>query len=701
MSNKKPVAGLVARMAAGAYLLAACVVVAPVQAQPRDWRPQLVPPPKGVYGPGDPIRLRLPRLPAQVLQSLALELDDFDVTDFVAPQGEVFVFTPPQPLAYGEHQLRLVEHAPDGSIIERGAWTIAVRKSAAFREAGLQVAATLNGVRRVADDGLPSPEPKRDQWNGGAQIEGAVADGGWRLTGQADLIGNGQRALMPRGTNGGHLDLGSFLIGYENGPVVARAGHHSVGPDSLIMSGFNRRGVSVGVQSPHTGAAATAFSLRTGDVIGFQDGLGVGDADNRTDGVTVSFRPAGSLVVSATYLRGEGPSQSGEAGSGVSGDPTAVQGSAAGVIADGTLLEKRLRLRGEYAVSRFDFDGDGRDTDLDGVIDSNLDAERADAYSALVTYLPWHEKLVDGKPLAWHLGAESRRLGTFFRSPANPIGVSDRELLRGFTGVNWSGFDAQLSIGRERDNVDDLALIAQTETAQHVVSLTYAPSLNLEPRGDGSLPPPPWYGQPVLNATFIEVDQDVVKAGSGLGTGALNRVRTVALTASFTYPTWSWSFGHTIGSSDNFIQVAPDTETDATQINANFRIGERLTLAPTLQLSTTDESDAPAGFGFTSRRLETLTAGLNVGYALSERWNTSFGYNLNRSDASDGSQDVRSSDVLANVSWTVVPPRERRPGLTLALDGQYRDLDDRIFPTNTVSQYQIFLRAAASWLPTW
>lgn len=694
----------VARFAWSACLLAACALPPPAGAQVSDWAPELVRPPEGIFGPGDPIRLRLPELPVEVLQNLALELDDFDVTEFVSRDGDLAVLVPPQPLSYGEHRLRLVEYAPDGSIVERGAWTLSVRKTAAFREAGLNAATTLTAARRISAEDLPQPVPAREQWNGGAQLQGALADGSWRFKGRADLLGNSEETLLPRGEQGGNVDLGHFLLEYGNGPVIARAGHHSVGPESLIMSSFQRRGVSAGVQSAATGASATAFSLRTAEVIGFEEGLGVGETGNRTDGVTASFRPlagqGGALVVSATYLEGEGPSQTGEAGTGIAGDPVSVEGSAASVIADATLLESRLRLRGEYAKTRFDFDGDGTDTDLDGMIDTDFAPERADAYSALVTYLPWHEKAVLGEPLVWNLGVESRRIGTFFRSPANPVGVSDRELLRGFTGVNWSGLDAQLSLGRERDNVDDLPSIARTETAQRVLSLTYTPPGPL-PGPDGSLPPPPWYGQPVLNATYLDVEQDVIKAGSGLPTGALSAVDTLSLSASFTYPTWSWTVGHTMGESEDFFGFGPDTETTSSQLSANFQVGERLTLGPLWQISKTDESDPPAGFGFTSRRLETVTAGLTAGYIFTDGLNANLGYNLNRTEASDGSQDGRSASVTASFAWTVVPAREVRPGLTLSLDGQYNDLEEGgAFPVDQ-SHYQVFLKAAVSWLPSW
>jgi hypothetical protein len=688
---------LIARLG-GNVLLIVVAATAP-SAAAADWQPQLVPPPAGYYRPDDAIRMQLPPLRLEVLQRLTLELNDIDVTDFVTSDRQTAVFKSPQPLAFGEHQLRLVENGADGSIIERASWTISVRKTAAFREAGLQAATTLTAARRVLDDDLPQPAPKRDQWNGGAQLQGALADGNWRFAGQADLLGNSEKAVMPRGVDHGRLDVGNFLFAYEHGPVVARAGHHAVGPDSLILSNFARRGVSVGMQSDVT--AATVFSLRTNEVVGFHEGLGVGDSDNRTNGVAVALRPVGNerdaLVVGATYLQGESADLSGSAGSGVAGDSTATKGRATSVVADGTLLDQRLRLRGEYARSRYDFDGAGRDTDLDGSIDFDMAPEGDRAYSALVTYSPWHDKVVAGEPLGLRLGLENTRIGTFFRSPGNPAGVSDRDLIRGFTGVNWSGIDAQLSIGRETDNVDDLALIPRTETLQNVLALTYTPRPPA-PRADGTVTQP-WYGQPVLAANVIDVDQDVTKAGAGLDVGQLNALRTYALNASFTYPTWSWTIGRTIGKTESFAGIAPDTETHASQISADWRIGERLRVTPTYQRSITDEFDPPAGF--TERRLRTAAAGLSLGYVFADGINGTLGYNINRTDTSDDAQHTRARDLLLNLAWTAIPARERRAGLTFALDGIYHNVDDRVDASNGVDHYQIYLKAIVSWLPSW
>ena len=671
-------------------------------APPDDWQPELAAAAKGVRGPSDPFQILLPRLPGEVLGRLVVELDDMDATSFMTREERQIVLTPPYPLGWGQHQLRLVEHTPDGGVVERGLWNFEIRKTAAFREAEGRVAATLTGARRISDKDLPAPVPRRDTANGSAQLYGAVAEGDFRATGQMDLFYNSQETLMPRGIPHGNVDLGQFLLTAEAGPVVARAGHHSVGPESLIMQGFTRRGVSVGLQSAETGAAATAFSLRTQDVIGFTQGFGIGDDDNRTSGVVLSGRPIAphrdALVVSATALSSEGPSQFGALGTGLAGDSTATAGDAAGIVADGNALDKRLRLRGEYASTRYDFDGKGRDTDWDGILDSNQDPERDKAYAGLVTFTPWHDKVIGNQPFVWNLGVENKRLGTFFKSPANHFGLSDRRLLRGFTDVNWSGLGIQASFGRETDNVNDLELLPRTATTQGVLSLSFTPQLNIQPGPDGNIPPLPWYGQPMFNATYIGVDQDVEKAAAGLSVGALNTLTTLSLSGAFSYQTWSWSLNHTLGKNTNFINMTADTQSRSTQLTANFRLGARLTVGPMVQYNKIEESDPPAGF--TAKDSETTTAGLNLAYLFSERVTGNLGVNSNRQKTTDNTIDSRSLDYTGNLSWVVFPARGAQPGFTLSLEGQYRDVDDRVFLTNNQNTYQVFLKGAISWLPT-
>ncbi|MCR4348067.1 MAG: hypothetical protein NUV55_12830 [Sulfuricaulis sp.] len=672
-------------------LACACCMAISVSALPAyaDWKPELVVPSKGAFGASETIRISLPKLPTGTLPRLMLELDDFDVTGMVSREGNHALFTPPQAMSYGQHQLRLVEHAADGSIIERGVWTLDVRKNSAFREADLNANVTLNFVRRVSDDNLVDA-PKRNQANGAAQLQGAVADGNWRLGGNADILANSQETQLPRSKH--KVDVGNFLLTGTAGDFSVNAGHHAIAPESLVMQGFNRRGVSAGYASPETGAAVSGFGLRTQDIYGAQEGFGIGDSENRIDGITASLRPLASdrdaLLIAATYLSGEGPDQ---IGTSIGGDTTVSGGRSSSFIADGNLLDRRLRLRGEVARTHFDSDGKGRDTDLDGVIDSNLSAEKSRAHTALVMFSPWQQKIVMDQPMAASIGIEKRRIGTFFRSPANPSGVADRQAIRSFVNFDWFGLNAQASLGHETDNVDDLILLPRTETTQGVVSLTYTPLQT--PTADGQLPPPAWYGQPTYNVTHVDVDQGVEKATAGLASGALHATRNTTLSAMFNYSTWSWSAVHTFGKDIDYINAGPDTENKTTQLAANLRIGEKLSLNPNLQFNEVINND--------SRTLdsETVSAGLSLGYAFSQRVNANLGYSANRQQVQDGSVNIRTHDITGSLGWMVQPAQGLKPGVALSLEGQYHDAEDRVTTSNDVENYQVFLKASVSWQP--
>lgn len=655
-----------------------------------DWTPKLVDAPKSARGPADPIRIQLPNLPVAVLERLTLELDEFDVTSMVAREGAYAVFTPPTPLPFGPHALRLVESLPDGSIVERGVWEIEIRKSTAFREGEMQVMSTLTVSRRVSDHNLPATAPGETQGSGAARVQGVVADGNWRVSAAGDFIYNNQINLTPRQKS--RVDAGQWAVKAESGIVAATAGHQMVGQDSLVMSGFNRRGLSVDIGHEAEGGKATAFALRTQDVIGFQEGLGIGDSENRVDGLTFVAYPVRSrpdaLMLAGTYLKGEGPSFNGTLGSGMSGSSFATGGDATSLIADGNLVDRRLRLRGEYARSSYDHDG----------LDTGAGEEKDKAYAALVSYALVRDVVANGSPLALDVTLDNRRIGTFFKSPANPFGLSDRKATRGMIVLGWGGLMMNSLLGKERTNVNEVDLLDTTETTQKMVNLTWspAPAMSADPMQP---PPTPWYGQPMFNLTWFDNDQEVVKESSVLAAGPLTATRTVAAGATFMYPTWSWTVSRQNGETDNSDVLVTngmhDTKSTMTSLNANFRIGDKLTLMPGMQRSEVEDQTQ------SDLTTETLTAMLNLGYQWTERVSSSLNYSVNHNKIENGSADSYTKDVVGAVNWIVYPAQAARPGLTLSLEGQYHDLDDRVNTVNTLNTYQVFLKATVPWAPTW
>lgn len=673
-------------------------VMAPSAWSAIEWKPELVAV-KGVRAPSDPIRLVVSGLAPATFQNLTLDLDDIDVTAFVTRQGRFAIFTPPQPLEFGEHRLRLVEYAPDGNIIERGAWTVEIRKSRAFREAQLQSALTLTASRRIADDNLVDP-PGKAQASGTAQLQAAVANADWRATGTIDLMYNKQKAFTARQKD--RLDMGEYLLVTDALGARLNVGHHTAAPESLIAQGFRRRGVSLGTSSADAGVSVTGFIQRTESIVGFQEGLGIGDKDNRVDGIAISARPISAnrdaLALTVSYLTGQGPINFGE---GVAGDPTVFAGNAASLVADSLLLERRLRLRGEVAKTRFDPDGDGIDSDLDGTVDLNLPAEPARAYTALVTYTPWHDKIAKGQALAWTVGLENKRIGTFFDSPANPSGVPEGKSLRTFSQFNWYGLGLYALLGRETSNADDIQNLETTETTQAFLQASYAPIQDYPAIEAGQEPEVPWYGQPYFTLSLSDADQDIIDAGPFLPEGRFTATYNATINASFTYPTWSWSITRAHGRSEDFSGQNADTRTTSTQLSARFQLGNRLELEPSIGIDDTEQTE-PALFT-TVVDSKTARTELRIGYTFTEKLNGNLGITMNRIDTSDDSTDQTTTDVNFSLRYAVLRAQAARPGLALSLTGQYHDEEDRGTSAIVASNdsHQIFLQGELSWYPSY
>ena len=205
-----------------------------------DWIPELDLP--RVKQPMETLRISIPEdISIEILQTLALELDNIDVTAMVTREGGFAVFTPVQPMGWGKHELRLVEYAEDGSIFEKGFWTFEVRTQSGIRESDFSADISLVATSRAADKNLGEPEPDSLTGQGGASLYGKVIGDEWEVTGNMDLIYNSQRNLTP---NNQELDMGEYLITGQNRSTQLKLGHHSVSQTSLAMEGFQRRGVS-------------------------------------------------------------------------------------------------------------------------------------------------------------------------------------------------------------------------------------------------------------------------------------------------------------------------------------------------------------------------------------------------------------------------------------------------------------------------
>ena len=646
-----------------------------------EWNPELLPTEGKVRKPSEPIRIRIANLPPGAAKRMTVELDDLDITATIKRQGNVFIYTPAQPLAKGKHSLRLVEYAPDGSINEQGNWEFDIRKSKHIRESALEVNATLDITQRTYEDNIDAGT-KRSSQTGSVRLNGSIANKNWRVNGNADFVYNSQKDQTQRGEK---WDLGTYLFTHSVKNVETNVGHHPVGPDSMVMQGFSSRGLSVKYSKPATGFNITGFAMRTEQITGFREGLGIGDSDNLIQGVTLTSRPIKSnrnaLVVSATVLSGEGPDQTGET---TGGDSTVSSGSAASLVADASFKNQKMRLRGELAGTSFDADGSG----------TALDEENANAYSLLFQYTPWTNKQLKGKPVSASFTVGNLRIGTGFRSPANPAPISDAMATQASFSFNWSGLDLQIQAGRQEDNVEDDVLLPTTETDSFIFNLSYSPEVEYSDDGTPKTKHK-WLGQPTYSLTYTRSDQDIIAAnGSSFSKGSLSAINNLGLSASFQLKTWNWGLTHNIGESSNFADsTAVENKTQTTGFNASINLGEKIQLAPNVEWTVEEDR-------ITGGETTTLLTGISFTYSgkkISSNLGISLNQNRNPGDSITDPTRTETLTTTGSITWSAIEAKGRKPGLSLTLEGTHTDTTDDIDPTQSSDSLQINLKAVIGW----
>ncbi|MEJ2590766.1 MAG: hypothetical protein P8178_05070 [Candidatus Thiodiazotropha sp.] len=609
-------------------------------------------PDQGFYRPGDPLTFKVPSdMPIEVLQRLSMELDGIDVTSFVSREGDRAIYTPPQPLAYGPHEIRLVEYLPDGNIVERALFKVEVRKNALFRQADAVANVSLSATQRIYDDNASGSVAKGQQ-QGGANLSARVADGEWQAGADMDLIYLSQPELT---ADGRRLDMARGLVSATRGPVTVQAGDQAIPGANLVLNGFARRGVSGSVRLDGLRSEFTGFAMRTAAINGFPHWPGVSDSGSRTDGVLWTTTPLAQhperLQITATYLNGEGSPD----GSSVAGVDEPVSNDAGSFVVDSLTWEQRLRLRGEYARSTTDFDasapllGDTSDHALD----------------LLATYQQPQSQLGDAA-FYWNLGAEHKRIGLDFYSLGNVGQPTDKLLNQVFGGFNWGGWAMNGQLARQRDNIDNDPRFPHLNTDIVALSTSYSPLDMPELTGFMRL-----FAQPSLSVTaqhWTRRHQDIPVAYAGDRLDDATDVVTAML--QFVPGNWSWDIVQTHTSFRDHANIQPDSLDDYTDLGLNLPLTQNLTLGTRLQYDHFNDQTHDT-------LTETIGAQANLGIsAMENRLNASLAYTLNRNMADDGSVDTTNYTIDAAASWIATQVRPNRPGLTLFTQGSYQDDQD-------------------------
>ena len=618
------------------------------------------------------ITVQLPESAAADSQWL-LALNDTDVSALLddSEAGKLF-FTPPSALPTGNHQLRLVEMTADGEMREHGLWTFTVRHSERFREAALNARLDVHVSERVDDDNLPAPLPDATVVDGGLRVGASAADGQWRSSAVVEALGSSREPLDGSGRDG--LSLGYVHVQGEHGPWQWAAGDQIPMDSALLMSPMLRRGVSAGLNTAPLDV--TVWSLRT-PAPGGGSALWTREPERRSDGASLTHRPftdtPQTLAVTVGWLQGEGPSGNGDPGSGVLADPESREGEAASVALESWLFDERLHWQGEYAWS-------SRESDVDTLSPGPaLETQRDEAWDTRLTWYPLRNWKLIGQPVAMSTGIERREVGTAFYSPTNPQMLADRSVLGGYGSLFWAGLSLQAYLGTQDDNVDDNPLLPVTELEQHSYSLGYAPLL----RGSG------WLGQPAINLSWQDTDQDVSRAAALLSEGDLYRNRQMSASLAVQYPRWSWDLAHSRGRDRSEQTFLADLETELTQLSLRLPVGERLTVEPYGQraeamnrLQSDDDSTIDQ-------------AGMTLGMQWSRRVWSSLTYTWGWLEQ-DGEDSQRLDDVQGSVNWQWRQARGWMPGVSFNLGGQYYR-QPMLDALARESQWQVFAGVTASW----
>ncbi|MBW2207484.1 MAG: hypothetical protein JRG79_11285 [Deltaproteobacteria bacterium] len=648
------------------------LIPGPIFADTASWSPELLATQADSYrNPGEPVRILLPEdISTEVLQQLGLELDAIDVSAMAVFEDGVIVYVPVQPLSHGLHVLRLVEYAQDGSILERGYWNLDIRQSENYSQAAFNAAITLTASQRVGDKNIDA-DPDRLQGQGGASLGSVIADEGWQVDSRADLIYNSQHEQTP---NGHQLDLGEYLLTGNTESTELRVGHHAVPQNNFTLDNFYRRGISGDIGISSLRSTVTGFSMRSEQITGFNEGLGVGDSDNRVDGVLLHSQPLSNnperLDLLFSYLDGEGPAGT---GTNVAGQDSVNTGSAWSVAIDSALLAQQLRLRGEYSGTDYDFDGKN----------TGFNEESDEAWSALALYTPTPSGTQES-PLYWSIGAEHMNVGTFFKSLANTSLSADREMTRLFGSLSLDTWAMESSFAREEDNLDDDALLPTTRTYQGYATLSYSP---FDPIPEDSFFS--WLGTPSHSIALAYIDQEETDTPAGSATPETdNRTDSAQLQSAFMLSTWNWGGGFGWNRFRDYSGASPDSRTLTANMNAAFPVGERVYLSPSVEFQTTKDEDS----GVKQHAINWgLTAGISF---IPEKLDGNFSFTLNQNKTTNdplSRQDEYTILVSGDVVWHWIAARTNRPGFDVSLNGIWQNVNDDVTPALEETSNQVFL----------
>lgn len=441
-------------------------------------------------------------LPATTMATLAVELDEVDVTRMLRPSGDgTLEVRPAKPLGVGAHEMRLYRLTSDKRDYELvDIYSFSIEPDAGWSLESASINATHTAAFNTRGD---------RSWGTGTSAGHLAADarnGKWLAETQIDYLAASERRTR---LDDAPVDIGNYTAALthegDTSDLGLRAGHQTMDADPLLISNLNRRGVSVSIDTKQKTYGATAFGLRSEDSFTADNFSGLGDADEQLFGGAVYATPIqadwGSIKTSLSAYRGEGSTLGGTA--------TGEADGVAGAIAVDA-FKGRANLEVGFAHSR---------TDLDGA-QSILTRQNDNAVSGELNVIIVRPEPGEGGKIVWTSGYQ--RIGTSFFSFANPFLTSDLEEMS--TGLEYSAlsFTLQGEVVHQESNVADNAALPTDRAIITRLTGAYFPFATSEA--------PEWLGQLTVSfgidtgwtdridrpAAYVDVEAQATQAYLGL-----------------------------------------------------------------------------------------------------------------------------------------------------------------------------------------
>ncbi len=620
--------------------------------------------------------------------SLIIELDNVDVTDLVSRQAEFIVYVPVEALANGEHVLKFYEISIEGDLIERGIWTFETvgGTGVASGETGsIQIDGNnnLEVSRRLVDHKIrgqvDSPTMSGSGYNS-IETQHVTEYGSLHTNSTANYFLESKKDISVTGRT---LDLGEYNSIVEYGNEIVRGGvavgHQDIGYDSLLMSNFNRRGLSVNGGTADDTVSATAFSLSSDNITGAADIFGQQDQSGYVRGGALTAKPLdndiGKLELSTLFYRGEGGLES----AGVSSDPFGFSDSGEsnvpdgygwGLIANSSWLDDRLKIRGDYAFASTDIDGSGV-----------LDDDEATARSIEASYVLVRDQLWNDEYTQVSIGGQWEMVDTYFSSLANPGLASDRELYQLYGDFIWGGMSLRSENSYETNNVDDLPGLPRDSLTTLSLDGSYYFNIVREDPDDMA-----WLGSPFVTFGAYRSEADRVNTPSGfVGYDTDNVSKRAYVGLGTSYQDWSWQFGYTRDEYEDDTNDTIDNSNDLFDLSASWNLSDRLFLSGGPQVNIFEDEDN-----------HERTYDVNANFSLQadlipDELKLSADYNLNLSSGSNDSSDRHLAS--GELEWIIIPARNNSIGISALLKGSVEKEDrnsDASFNNTRYETYGLF-----------